>query len=180
LAQRSWNGKGAPSAEPSGTDRPARASEVGAAAGRDGAVDFLAGLLDATPDALIVKDERLRWVLVNDALCRMLGRPRERLLGATDFDLSPAAEAAHFNARDRVVLATGAVDVCEEDHTCPAGQRRRLLTRKSRLRLADGRDFVVCLFTDVSELARYRAELEARNRAAERLLERSAGQLGAA
>ena len=133
-------------------------------------IQFLSSLLDATPTPILVKDECSRLVLVNEAFCRLLGRPREALLGTTDDDHSPAAEAAHFVARDRLVLETGTVDVCEEDHTSCGGERRRLLTRKSRLLLADGRRFVIGIITDVTDLNSYQRQLEVRARQADQLL----------
>jgi diguanylate cyclase (GGDEF)-like protein/PAS domain S-box-containing protein len=139
-------------------------------------IQFLSGLLDATPTPIVVKDDCSRLVLVNEAFCRLVGRPREALLGSIDFDHSPPEEARHFVARDRLVLETGIVDVCEEDHTSCGGERRRLLTRKSRLLLADGRRFVIGIITDVTDLSSYQRQLEVRAREADQLLTEAAAE----
>jgi PAS domain-containing protein len=44
---------------------------------------------------------------VNDALCRLVGRTREEIVGRDDFDLFAPDEAAAIQARDRQVLAMG-------------------------------------------------------------------------
>ena len=44
---------------------------------------FLNNIIDAVADPILVKDSRLRFVLVNQALCDFTGIPRERFIGAT-------------------------------------------------------------------------------------------------
>ena len=45
---------------------------------------FLTQLVDALPNPIFVKDSRHRWILVNQAFCALVGRPREALLHQDD------------------------------------------------------------------------------------------------
>ncbi|MCU0291618.1 MAG: PAS domain-containing protein, partial [Thermoanaerobaculaceae bacterium] len=50
---------------------------------------FLEGVLNRIGDPVFVKDREHRLVLVNDAECRLAGRPRSWLVGKTDYDFFP-------------------------------------------------------------------------------------------
>ncbi|MBC4019418.1 PAS domain-containing protein [Siccirubricoccus deserti] len=44
-------------------------------------------VLNGVPHPVLVKDRAHRWLLMNEAWCRLMQRPREEMLGRTDFDL---------------------------------------------------------------------------------------------
>lgn len=48
--------------------------------------EFLDSVLNSVADPLFVKDEEHRWTVLNDAFCQMLGKPRDELLGKSDYD----------------------------------------------------------------------------------------------
>ena len=52
-----------------------------------------ARLIDSIDDPIFVKDEKHRWVYVNDAACQFWGHSREDLRGKTDYDIFPMEEA---------------------------------------------------------------------------------------
>jgi len=123
---------------------------AGADAGVGGLGPLAAPLLDAVASPLYVKDAGRRYVLVNDALCRLLGVERGRLLGRTDHELLPREQACAAGERDRAVLASGEPDCgCERLRT--AGGERSVVTRRSRLVGADGARYVVGILEDVTE-----------------------------
>lgn len=57
---------------------------------------FFDNILNYIPDLIFVKDESHRWIYVNDAFCAALGHRREALIGKTDYDFHPKAEADIF------------------------------------------------------------------------------------
>jgi PAS domain S-box-containing protein len=58
--------------------------------------DLLHHIINAVADPIFVKNEARRFVLVNDALCRLVGHSRDVLIGKGDDDFFPPAEAAVF------------------------------------------------------------------------------------
>jgi PAS domain S-box-containing protein len=71
------------------------------------ASDILIAVIDATPDAIFVKDLEGRYVLVNQAAARFVGRTPEQVVGRRDFELYPEETARQFVADDQVVLQSG-------------------------------------------------------------------------
>ncbi len=136
-----------------------------------GSADLGVAVLDRLPNPILVKDAELRFELVNGALCRLLGVERAQMIGARDGDFVPAEQAEHFNARDRLVLATGEVDECQETLTAADGTEHTIITRKTRLVTADGKPHLVGVITDISERIRYEAQLETQSRELARLLD---------
>jgi len=49
--------------------------------------DILQAVIEATPDAIFVKDLAGRYILVNDAAARFLGRSPADIVGKRDFEL---------------------------------------------------------------------------------------------
>ena len=124
-------------------------------------------VIDALPNPLFVKNDESRWVAVNDAFCRLVGRSRDELIGHTDTDLLPAEHAARNLEEDAVVRTTGRGRIFEERIVGVDGEERWLLKSKSPVSLSDGRTFLVGIATDISE--RRRAEMNAEGQ--RRLLE---------
>ena len=65
-------------------------------------------ILDQVPASLFVKDREGRYRLINQACERLLGIPRERILGKTAQEVLPPELANQFLANDLQVLATEA------------------------------------------------------------------------
>jgi diguanylate cyclase (GGDEF)-like protein/PAS domain S-box-containing protein len=78
-----------------------------------------------------VKDARdLRFELFNRTGERILGLPRENLIGKTDDDVFPHDQAEFFQAKDREVLREGGLHEIPEEAIQTASGRRWLYTRK--------------------------------------------------
>src|ERR1043166_2938879 len=54
---------------------------------------ILQAVIEATPDAIFVKDLEGRYVLVNEAFSRFLGKSQADIVGKNDFELYPEADA---------------------------------------------------------------------------------------
>ncbi|MEO0424129.1 MAG: diguanylate cyclase [Pseudomonadota bacterium] len=127
-------------------------------------LEFLNQIIDSVADPIFVKDERLAWIFVNQAFCDFIGHPREALLGRTDADLFPAAEAAVFNRIDRQVLDSGTANVNEELLTNAAsGEQRTIRTTKTMFFRPNGARILVGIFTDLTVLRDAQHQLEQAN-----------------
>lgn len=98
---------------------------------------ILQAVMNATPDAIFVKDLEGRYILVNVAAARFIGRPAADIVGKHDVDVYPEETARAFMEADRHVLSTG------EPHTFEGvavgdGVTQNYLVTKSPYRDAEG------------------------------------------
>jgi len=112
---------------------------------------FLGRILSTIPDPVFVKNEEHRFVLVNDALCALIGRSSQEFLGRLDVDFVSVEEAKVFLAGDDRVLATGEENLSEERITDGQGQSRAIVTKKGLLVDGRGNRFIVGVIRDVTE-----------------------------
>jgi PAS domain S-box-containing protein len=91
--------------------------------------DILQAVIEATPDAIFVKDLDGRYVLVNEAAARFLGRATSEIIGKNDLELYPEATARQFIEDDRRVIETGVPQSFEGVATSAAGTQAYLVTK---------------------------------------------------
>jgi len=101
------------------------------------ALELLTAIAQSSSDAIFAKDEQGRYLLVNDAASRYMGRPASALLGQDDGAAFPVEQADLIRAIDRRVLASGRVETNEERLDTAEGPRVFLAT-KGPLRDAQG------------------------------------------
>lgn len=116
------------------TDPAPSATTVGGALSREAQ---LRAALDSTQDSIFIKDAEGRYVLINAASLRELGRPGGSPIGRRDVELWDQKTAALFVESDQKALLGETVSV-EQFITTPEGPRV-FLTTKSPLRGADGK-----------------------------------------
>lgn len=133
--------------------------------------DLLRAVLDATADAVFVKDLAGRYVLMNPAGARMVGRSIEETIGKDDFAIFEQATAEQAIARDREVLETGEPLTTEQTGTA-AGVTRHFLTTKSPLRDKHGEIIgLVGVARDITESVRAQLELRRKGELLERIID---------
>ena len=125
-------------------------------------IDALLQILDVLPTSLFIKDENLNFVFSNEAHCRIIGSPAQQLLGLSDADFYPAEQAKEFMAGDRLVLGSDEPHEFLELATSTDGNTVYSLTRKARIATPDGKTYLVGTNTDLTDMKRKEAELEAK------------------
>ncbi len=114
--------------------------------------NYLDMIINTVADPIFVKDRKHRWVLLNDALCNLVGKVREELLGKSDYDFFSKKEADEFWEKDEVVFATGTENSNEEKLTDNAGKIHTIVTKKTLYRGTDGNDYLVGVIRDITEI----------------------------
>ena len=135
--------------------RPAEAARTAGAPAEVPAGDareFLERVVNAVADPIFVKDSEFRMVLVNDALCALVGKPREEILGRTDADFLDPAQAAVFRRQDELVFSTGRENVNEELITDASGGMHVLVTKKTCWTDRGGRKILVGVIREITDL----------------------------
>ncbi|MDZ7698128.1 MAG: PAS domain S-box protein [Deltaproteobacteria bacterium] len=122
--------------------------------------EYLDRIINAIGDPVFVKDERFQFVLANDALCALLGKARDELLGTTGVEFLPPDQMDHFLEVDRKVLSSGQENLCEEALTAGDGSIRTIVTRKRRYVDGHGARFVVGVIRDITEQKQAEEERE--------------------
>tara|TARA_R100001369_G_scaffold92919_1_gene141463 strand:+ start:536 stop:1774 length:1239 start_codon:yes stop_codon:yes gene_type:complete len=108
-------------------------------------------ILNNMGDAVFVKDNGSRLLLVNDAFCNLFNLPRTKIIGKTLAENVPPDERESFLRIDKQVLLDGIDNINEEPLTLAEGQKRIISTRKSRFIDEDGKKFLVGVIRDITE-----------------------------
>ncbi|MBS0211038.1 MAG: response regulator [Planctomycetes bacterium] len=125
-------------------------------------------LVETLPVNLFRKNAAGQFTYVNQRFCETLGRPREEILGRTDFDFYPAALAEKFCHDDRRVLDRGVVLEDIERNQTPEGEPTFVQVWKTPV--FDFQRRIIgtqAIFWDITALKRAEAALQAAKEAAE-------------
>jgi len=92
---------------------------------------LLKSIIDATPDLIFYKDTNSVYAGCNKAFEAFTGKTESELIGQTDFEIFPEAEASTFRTRDAETLSRKTFGINEERVTYPDGSLVYLETLKS-------------------------------------------------
>jgi PAS domain S-box-containing protein len=130
---------------------------------------ILRTVLENTSDIVFLKDCAGRYLAINPAGARVVGKKPEDFLGRDDTGVFPADIAAKYMRRDREVIASGISAIFEEELLL-AGRLRIMQTMRDLCRDADGRVIgVVGITRDVTEHKRLAADSDGESAATVRL-----------
>ena len=115
--------------------------------------ELLRTFIDSSRDYIYLKDEQGRNILVNRAVTEFFGRSKEDIIGRTDAELLPAAQAERSRQSDLKVLEAGrALSFYDRE------QGRNFEVMKFPVRFADDRTGVGGILRDITK--RVQAEQE--------------------
>ena len=124
------------------------------------ASDILLAVIDATPDAIFVKDLEGKYVIVNEAAAKFVGRTPAQVVGRHDFELYPEETAKRFVEDDKAVLESGKPMSFEGVATSQGGTQAYLVT-KGVYRDKDGKILgIYGISHDITELRNAQDSLE--------------------
>jgi PAS domain S-box-containing protein len=125
--------------------------------------NFLRNIIGAVAAPMFVKDDRHRWIMMNQRFCDLIGFPEATLLGKTDKDFLNKDEATIFWNIDNKVLKTGKTLFNEEKITSRTGDVCDLLTVKSRYVNEKGEKFIIGFITDVTRIKKVEEKIKELN-----------------
>jgi PAS domain S-box-containing protein len=115
------------------TRRLLAASEARAQAELLNISTFIHAMMEEFEDPIFVKDIDGRYLLVNSAAARALGRPAKSIIGRTDFEILPLDIATALRATDMKVAALGQSLTLEEPIPASGGFKIYLSTKSPLL-----------------------------------------------
>jgi PAS domain S-box-containing protein len=95
--------------------------------------NLLHAVVEGISQAIYVKDRQGRYLMVNSAVARLVGKPFEEILGRDDTALFEAETARQFMQADRRIMERGEAETYE-DFATVAGLTRAFLTTKAPYR----------------------------------------------
>lgn len=115
--------------------------------------NFLENIIDTIPDPIFIKDRKHRWIVLNQALCDMVGYQKQDMLNKSDHDFFVKDEADFFWEKDEEMFRTGEkVEIPEEPITDSEGRVHYLNTIKTPLRNSEGEiTHLVGIIRDITE-----------------------------
>jgi PAS domain S-box-containing protein len=92
---------------------------------------LIKSLLDSIPDIIFFKDKEGVYLGCNPPFAELVGKPREDIIGKTDYDLFDKEIADFFRGYDNRMLELGKPSQNEEQITYPDGRKKQIDTLKT-------------------------------------------------
>ncbi len=113
---------------------------------------FIRQVIDNIPSIIFVKDEKGNFLLVNHATSSSWGMTPEQLAGRNQSDIFPTNRKVDFISQvERLVLDERKSIDMEEALSLPNGETLWMSMSKRPLPQADGKLFVLCIASDITE-----------------------------
>ena len=144
---------------------PAQAGDAGVAQERN----MLRTLIDSLPDLIYAKDVRCKFMLANEACCRVMGTNPEQVVGRDDFEFFPKELAQGFYDDEQKIIQSGEPLLNREESVLyHDGRTSYILTSKVPLRDEQGRVVgIMGIGRDITERVQAENELRAARESAE-------------
>lgn len=121
--------------------------------------EFLNSVINSIPDPIFVKDQQHRWIVLNEAFCRFVGRSQQELLDQNDFAIFPSDQAHLLRSQDEDTFTSGIAQETEARLTTLRGDTYDVATKRSLHRDAAGNFFLVGLIHDITQRKQLEVEL---------------------
>jgi len=117
---------------------------------------FIKSIIHFTQDIIVFKDKNFVFRLVNPAMCNLLGKAENEIIGKTDFDIFPYELAKKYRNDDKYVTESGQSINIEEEVSSYDGIRYVSTTKAPVLNESNACEGIVTIVRDITE--RKRAE----------------------
>lgn len=126
---------------------------------------LLKHILDFLPCSIFVKDfnHDNRYMMVNKQYAALHALDGEAMIGRSDLDLYPKDQADRYRESDRLIIETGRPADSLEQLPLPGGAKMYVNVIKAKLPRINGKDLIVGVGMDVTELENSRNQLREAN-----------------
>ncbi len=111
---------------------------------------FLESVLEAVSVPIFVKNRQHQFVMINEACCKLLRRPRAAVLGKTNEYLFPTSEADKYYEMDEKIFLTGQSEANEEEYITDDHETRHIQIRITPYFSAVGEPLLVGTVRDIT------------------------------
>ncbi|BAU14563.1 hypothetical protein LEP3755_51120 [Leptolyngbya sp. NIES-3755] len=113
--------------------------------------EFLHRVINSIPDPVFVKDTQHRWVVLNEAYSKFVGKPIEEIIEKSDHEVFPEHEADVFRQQDDLVFKYESELEHEEEFTDANGTTYKIATKRSLHKDSAGNLFLVGVIRDITQ-----------------------------
>lgn len=115
-------------------------------------LDLINTMIEATPDAVFIKDKQGRYIFVNPPAARIFGKSAEDIIGNTASDLFPPDVAQAMTDSDNTVLSSASTVTYEKLYTAPDPPKQMLVTKGPMYDSKGEIDAIFALARDITDL----------------------------
>jgi len=124
---------------------------------------FLDNVMRTVAAPIYVKDNKLQWVMFNDAFCWFMGKKRVELLGKSEADFFSDEDFKKSRRMDHQVLRTGDIMLSRDTIHVNKSLVKHVLTVKSRFINDQKEKFLIGFITDITEIREREEEINKLN-----------------
>jgi PAS domain S-box-containing protein len=122
---------------------------------------FLKNILNHIPDPIFVQDNQGKFVLVNEAMCELLGLILPEIIGCFSHDVLPPDIARQSLKNNQLALETGLPQTCEVLYPHRDGTQRFLSIKRSVYTTPTSDQFIIGSIRDLTDHRSTEARLNA-------------------
>lgn len=124
---------------------------------------FLNEILNRIGSPVIVKDRMHRFVLLNDAFCKLVDKKPGQLTGKTDYEFFPSAEANEYFEKDEETFISNKPRIYEEELVDASGETHIILTNKTPFNVGENK-YIVAIINDITAIRKSESKILEFNR----------------
>ncbi len=127
---------------------------------------LLRTVIDESPDIILMKNFEGDFLLCNESLARLYGSTPKEMVGKSDADFNPNKDQVAFYKQNiQQVMRSGKLQIVEEASTdADTGEVRYFQSIKKPLKGPDGRDRILVIAHDITELKHAHRLIEEKER----------------
>lgn len=120
---------------------------------------FIENVIGNIGDPIGVKNVDQKWILVNNAFCKIFNKTENQIIGKSSLDLLFSRDAALFDKNDEWVLHYGNECIIEFDFTDADGNKKFYSIKKTLFQAPNGEKLIINLFRDLTESRKYEEKI---------------------